>query len=85
MVFILVFPWVVRISTQSFFLSPLTETENRMTNNAQADYGYKDQCLKLEDVHRTGTVDSTAAVPCRRSHSCMRVVVDPDKGHQRSH
>ena len=82
MVFILVFPWVVRLSIQSFFLSPLTE--NRITNNAQADYDYKDQCLKLEDVHRTGTVDPTAAVPCRRSHSCTRVVVDPDKGHQRS-
>jgi hypothetical protein len=44
--------------------------------SAQAGYGYKDQCLKLADVRRTDTVAPAAAIPCRRSHSCKRVVVD---------
>src|SRR5262245_27166485 len=54
----------------------------RTANSAQAGYGYKDQCSKLADVRRNDTAGLAAAIPCRRSHSCRRVVVDRDKGHQ---
>ena len=53
-------------------------------NSDQAGYGYKDRCLKLADVRRNDTVGPIAAVPCRRSHNCMRVVVDRGNGHQHS-
>ena len=58
-------------------------THRSPVNSARAGYGYMDQCLTPAGVRRIET-GRASAIPCRRSHSCKRVVVGRWKGHRRN-